>query len=101
MRNFDDLVEEISGRGRAINDALGPLRRETRVMVGVEVGEEVRDGEIGVGVFEAVDDEAGFWNEFGVGERGGGRDERESGLGLWWQGKGGEGGAVERGGGYI
>lgn len=68
-------------------------------MIGVEVGEEVRCGEIGVGVFEAVDDEASAGNEFGIGEGSGGRGD---GATLWWrrrQREGGEGGAVERGGG--
>lgn len=44
-------------------------------MVGVEVGEEVREGEIGVGMPEAVDDEAGFRDEFGVGDGYRGREE--------------------------
>lgn len=92
-------MEKISGGGGAINDALGPLRIEARVVVGVEVGEEVRDGEIGVGVFEAVHDEAGSGNEFGVGNGCGGRAK---GASRWWlrgQRQGGEGGAVEVGGG--
>lgn len=90
-------MEESCRGGRAINNAAGPLRREAGVVIRVEVGEEIRDGEIGVGVFEAVDDEAGAGNEFGMGEGGGGRVDRGS---RWWQGRqreGGEGGAVEGG----
>lgn len=68
-------MEEIGGDGGAINDAAGPLRREASVVIGVEAGEEVGDGEIGVGMFEAVDDEAGEGNEFGMGEGGGRRGE--------------------------
>lgn len=67
LGNFEALVEESGGGGGAVNDAGGPLRREAGVVIGVEVGEEVRDGESGVGVLEAVDDEAGEGDEFGMG----------------------------------
>lgn len=60
-------MEESGGSGGAINDAASPLRREAGVVIGVEVGEEVGDGEIRVGVLEAVDDEAGEGNDFGMG----------------------------------
>lgn len=49
------------------------------------MGEEVRDGETGVGVFESVDDETGSGNEFGVGNGGGGRGDGGSGCRLWGQ----------------
>lgn len=99
MANVENLVEESGSGGGAINDAAGPLRRQAGVMIGVEVREEVRDGEIGVGVFEPVDDEASAGNEFGIGDGGGRRGE---GATRWWRGRqreGGEGGAVECGGG--
>lgn len=54
----------------AKDDAFGPIGGEASVMVGVEVREEVGDGVI-VGEFEAIDDEAGFGDEFGLGEIGG------------------------------
>lgn len=91
-------MEEIRSGGGAINNAFGPLRKESSVVVGVKVGEEVRDGETGVGVFEAVYDETGSGNEFGVGNGGGGRANGGSGWWLWWQRQGGEGGAMEGGG---
>lgn len=49
-------------------------------MVGVEVSEEVRDGEIG-GVTEGVDEEACFGDEFGARE--GGRNWGKRKGGFW------------------
>lgn len=57
-------------------------------MVGMEVGEEVGNGETRVGVFEAVNNEPGFGDEFGVGEGSGWRIEEVSGWRLRWPGKG-------------
>lgn len=52
---------------RAIYDPFGPIWGEASVVIGVEVREEVRKREI-AGESEAIDDEAGFWYEFGLGE---------------------------------
>lgn len=67
-RNPKDFDEKFGGDGGAIDDAFGPRGGEAGVVVGVEVGEEVGDGEV-AGVAEGVDEEAGFGDEFGVGER--------------------------------
>lgn len=59
----------------AKDDAFGPVRVEAGVVVGVEVGEEVRDGVVAGGA-EAVDDEPGSGDELGLGEVGRERGER-------------------------
>lgn len=69
---------------RAEDDASAPIGGESSVVVGVEVGEEVRDGEI-AGVAERVDEEAGFGDDFGMRKAAGDRWERETEgrRGLW------------------
>lgn len=64
-------------------------------MIGVEVGEEVGDGEV-AGVAEGVDEEASLGNVFGKRESGGtgGEGERRRGLVV----EGGLGGEEEAGG---
>lgn len=74
--DVEDLLEEAGGGGRAVDDAAAPGGGEAGVVVGVEVGEEVGDGEV-AGVAEGVDEEAGFGDEFGVGDGGGNVGERE------------------------
>lgn len=79
--------------GGAEDDAFGPSGGEAGVVVGVEVGKEVGDGG-GGGVTEGVDEEAGFWDEFGGRESGGDGREME---GFWRGGLGGAGGEEEVG----
>lgn len=64
----------------AKNDASGPTGGEARVVIGVEVGEEVGDGET-ASETESVDGETGFGDEFGLRERG--RNGRERKRERW------------------
>lgn len=57
-RHIEDLDEEASGGGGAKDKAFAPGAAEAHVVVGVEVGEQVGDGEV-TGGAEAVDDETG------------------------------------------
>lgn len=68
--DIEDAMEEKCGGGGAEDDATGPGGGEAGVVVGVEVREEVGDGEV-AGVAEGVDEEAGVGDEFGVWEGGG------------------------------
>lgn len=88
-RYVEHLYEKTSGGGGAKHDAFRPIGRETAIVIGMEVGEEVRDRII-TGIAECVNGETGSRNEFGVGEGGGNWRERESGrAGSGLLGKGG------------
>lgn len=65
--DFEDFNKKAGSDGGAINDAFRPKGVEPGVVIRVEVRKEVRDGEV-TGVFETVDDKAGFRNEFGLGK---------------------------------
>lgn len=78
-RDFEDLCEEASGDGGAKDEALGPASGKARIVVRVEVGEEVGDREVAREA-EGVDDEAGFGDEFGSREVG--RDGTGFGFGY-------------------
>lgn len=73
--DIEDLHKETGGDLGAKDEAFGPGRAQAGVVVGVEVGEKVGDGEISGGT-ESVDDEAGLGDKLGVGEVGRKRGER-------------------------
>lgn len=68
-RDVEDADEEGSGGGGTEDNTARPGGCETGVVIGVEVREEVGEGEV-AGVTECVDEEAGVRDEFGVGNGG-------------------------------
>lgn len=58
----------------AKDDAFRPIGGEAGVVIGVEVGEEVRDGMV-TGMTKSIDGETGFGDMFGLRESG--RKRRE------------------------
>lgn len=94
-RDLKYFNEKPSGGLGAKDDAFGPSEGEAGVVIGVEVGEEVRDGVI-AGVTESVDGETGLGDVFGLRESGGKRREGEWSWGLVKEGR--LGGNEERGG---
>lgn len=85
--DFEGFDKEAGGDVGAENHPLRPCGAETGVVIGVEVGEEVGDGEI-AGGSEGVDDEEGFGDEIGLGEIGGDWRERRV-VGEEIEGEGG------------
>lgn len=83
---------------RAEDNAFGPIEGEAGIVIGVEMGEEVGDGEV-AGVAEGIDEETRPGDVFGLRESGGKRGERgrlrrlvvEGGLGGEEEARGVEG----------
>lgn len=77
--NIENFDEKVSSDGGTEYDTFRPIRGEASIVIGVKMGEEVRNGEIS-GIFETVDDKASSWDEFWLGDRR--RDWRER-KGQW------------------
>lgn len=67
--NTEDFSDKVSSGGGTENDTFRPIRGQASIVIGVEMGEEIRKGEIS-GILETVDDKASSWDEFWLGDWG-------------------------------